>query len=404
MDETADVIIVGAGIVGLAVARAVLHAFPRCRLLVLEKERAIGRHQTLHNSGVVHSGVYYRPGSLKARLCVRGRAELLAYARARGIPHRVLGKLIVATRPSEGEGLREIERHGRANGVEGLRRLSSEEIRAVEPDVRGREALMIPSAAIIDYSSVAASFAQDVAEAGGAVVTNARVTRITEGRDRVTIRCAGTGSEYVTRQLVGCAGLYADMLARAGGAVTSDRIIPFRGEYHTLPRARAHLVDHLVYPVPDPRLPFLCVHLTPTVDGRLLAGPNALLAFAREGYRLTRVRWGELAQTLTFPGFWRMLGRVPHAVVGELYRSLSVDEVARDLARMVPALRSEKLAPAEAGVRAQAVGPDGSLRDDFVFAGTPRQLHVINAPSPAATASLAIADEIVARLPPLPGR
>jgi L-2-hydroxyglutarate oxidase len=397
--ETVEVIIVGGGIVGLAVARATLERFPGSRLIVLEKEHAIARHQTGHSSGVVHTGVYYRPGSLKARLCVRGREELLEYARERAIPHRMIGKLIVATDARELPELDELERRGRANGVERLRRVSPAEIREIEPEVRGIAALHLPTSAIVDYPAVAAELARDVVDAGGAVIPDAAVSSITNHESAIEVACAGSGQVYSARQLVNCAGLYADTVARLAGTPSTDRIIPFRGEFHLLAPARAGLVRGLVYPVPDPRLPFVDVHLTPTVDGRLLAGPNAILAFAREGYRLTDVRWAELGSTLTYSGFWRMLSHVPDAVVGELYRSLSREAIARDLRRMVPSLRAEDLLPAEAGVRAQAVGPDGTLREDFVFVTGPKALHVINAPSPAATCSLAIGTEVASRLP-----
>lgn len=380
-------------------ARAALARFPGARLLLLEKEPALAQHQSLHNSGVVHAGIYYRPGSAKARLCLRGRAELLAYARERSIPYRVIGKLVVATDPSQLPALDELERRGQANGVERLQRVGPKEIEAIEPAVRGVSALHVPGSAIIDFPAVAASFAQDVRAAGGTIQLGREVTAIADHGDRIEVECGKVGERTIARQLVNCAGLYADVLARRAGAPCPDMIIPFRGEFHALIPARRDLVHTLVYPVPDPRLPFVDVHLTPTVDGRLLAGPNAILAFAREGYRLTDVRVAELARTATFPGFWRMLGRVPDAVVGELYRSLTREAIARDLRRMVPSIRAEELLPAEAGVRAQAVAPDGTLREDFVFVKTPRALHVINAPSPAATSSLAIAGEIVSELP-----
>lgn len=398
MTESVEVIIVGGGIVGLAVARATLHRFPGTRLVVLEKESGIARHQSGHSSGVVHTGVYYRPGSLKARLCVRGRTELLDYARERAIPHRVTGKLIVATEAREIPLLEDLERRGRANGVEGIRRIDPAGIRALEPEVRGLTALHLPTTAIIDFPAVAREFERDIADAGGAVLPNSAVTSITERGSSLEVGCERVGRRITGRQLVNCAGLYADEIARLAGTPSPDRIIPFRGEFHAFPPARAELVRSLVYPVPDPRLPFVDVHLTPTVDGRLLAGPNAILAFAREGYRLTDVRWSELGPTLAYPGFWRMLRKVPEAVAGELFRSLTREAIARDLRRMVPSVRAADLRPAEAGVRAQAVAPDGTLREDFVFVQGPRALHVINAPSPAATCALAIGAEVAGRI------
>lgn len=367
--------------------------------MILEKEPSLARHQTGHSSGVVHSGVYYRPGSLKARLCIEGRTQLLAYAKERGIPHRVTGKLIVATSHGQLPALDELERRARANGVERPRRLTPREIREVEPEVRGLDALYLPGSAIIDFPAVAKALAKDITNAGGSVLPNAEVTAIADRQDHLEIRCGKVGMTFAAHQMVNCAGLYADRLARLAGAPVEDHIVPFRGEFHQLPSHRTNLVHGLVYPVPDPRLPFVDVHLTPTVDGRLLAGPNAILAFAREGYHLTTVRWDELGPTLAFPGFWRMLGRVPDAVVGELWRSLTREAIARDLRKMVPSVRAEELLPAEAGVRAQAVAPDGALREDFVFVSSPRALHVINAPSPAATCALAIGTEVVGRLP-----
>lgn len=402
--ETVDLLVVGGGIVGLAVARAALARFPSARLVLLEKERALARHQSGHSSGVVHAGVYYRPGSAKARLCVRGREELLLYARERGIPHRIIGKLIVATRPRDLPNLDELERRARANGVEGVRRVGPAEITEIEPEVRGVSALHVPSSAIIDFPAVARTLASDVRGAGGEIVLGSKVTAIRDRGHRLEVDAGATGRSYLARHLINCAGLYSDEVARAAGAPLSDRIIPFRGEFHQFSPARAKLVHSLVYPVPDPRLPFVDVHLTPTVDGRLLAGPNAVLAFAREGYRWRDVRIRELAMALAYPGFWRMLRRVPDAVVGELYRSLSAQAIARDLERMVPSIDPSDLLPAEAGVRAQVVAPDGSLREDFLFTTTPKALHVVNAPSPAASACLAIAEEIVSRLPPLEAR
>lgn len=399
MADTVDLIVIGGGVVGLAVARAALTRFPGTSLVVLEKENAIARHQSLHNSGVVHAGIYYAPGSAKARLCIRGRTELLEYARQRSISHRVIGKLVVATQPSELPALDELERRGRANGVPDLKRIGPSEIRSIEPEVRGLSALHVPGSAIIDFPGVARALARDVEAAGGALALRSEVTRIVNHGDRVEVECAKTGAIYTARQLVNCAGLYADMVARLADAPVTDQIIPFRGEFHAFPPARAGLVHSLVYPVPDPRLPFVDVHLTPTVDGRLLAGPNAILAFAREGYRRTDVRFGELARTAAYPGFWRMIGKVPDAVITELYRSLTREAIARDLRRMVPSVRAEDLLPAEAGVRAQAVAPDGTLREDFLFVNTPRALHLINAPSPAATSCLAIAEEVVAQVP-----
>ncbi|MBK8977877.1 MAG: L-2-hydroxyglutarate oxidase [Planctomycetes bacterium] len=391
-----DVLVVGGGIVGLATARCLQQRHPAVRVVVAERERTLGAHQTGHNSGVVHSGLYYRPGSAKARTCVRGAARLLELCRERGLPHRVTGKCVVATRDDELPRLADLEQRGRANGVAGLRRLDAGELRELEPHAQGLAALHVPGAAIVDYAAVAAALGDAIARAGGAVRRGLRVLRATAdsaGLDVVTsagsLRCRG---------MIACAGLWSDRLAAACGIAPGLRIVPFRGDYHRLAPAREHLVRGLVYPVPDPRFPFLGVHLTPLVHGGVECGPNAVLALRRDGYD-SRLAWStrDALSALGWPGTWRLFARYATIGIGELRRSWSRAAFAKALRRLVPELRSADLLPAGCGIRAQALDRAGRLVDDFAFADGPRMVHVLNAPSPAATACLEIAEEIVTR-------
>jgi len=400
MDPQFDVVVIGGGIVGLATAREILARRPSARLVVLEKERELAHHQSGHNSGVIHSGLYYEPGSLKARLCVRGRERLLRYVAERRIPHAVIGKLIVATRPSGTGALTELFRRARANGVPNVQRLDAAGTRAIEPEVRARAGIHVPGTGIVDYVAVCRAYAGDITGAGGTVRTEAPVSAILSEPEALRIRIGEGGEEVTARYLVNCAGLYSDVIARKAGASVSDRIVPFRGEYYLLRPERRGLVRGLIYPAPDLRLPFVDVHFTPTIHGTVEAGPNAVLGLAREGYRWGDLRLRELGETLVSPGFVRLARHYWPIGVREAYRSLNRDAFLHDLQRMIPALRREDLVRGGAGVRAQAVGADGPLRDDFVFAQSPRALHVVNAPSPAAPSSLAIAEEIVMRLPP----
>ena len=397
MADHHDVAIVGAGIVGLATALALLQRRPSLRLAVLEKEAQVGQHQTGHNSGVVHSGIYYRPGSTKARLCADGRRRLLEFCAAQRIPVKKVGKLIVATRKSELPGLQELQRRGAANGVEGVAWLTSEQLGQKEPEVRGIAALDVPTAAIVDYGAVARSLAAEVTARGGEVRVGTAVRSIE--RPETELALDTPSGEVRTRFLVNCAGLQSDRVARLAGLRPGVRIVPFRGEFYEVCRSPALAVDHLVYPVPDPRLPFLGVHLTLTLRGTLTAGPNAVLSGAREGYDRSRISGGDLLELGSFPGFWRMSRRWWRTGAYEQLRSLSRAQFADDLRRMVPGLAESDLRPGGAGVRAQAVDRAGELVDDFVFVGGPGSLHVLNAPSPAATSSLAIAQEIAERVP-----
>jgi 2-hydroxyglutarate dehydrogenase len=395
-----DLAVVGGGIVGLAVARELLARNPGTRLCVLEAEGRLAGHQTTHSSGVIHAGIYYQPGSLKARLCVEGARELYAYCDEHGIHYKRSGKLIVAVDEGELARLDELERRGRANEVPELRRLSGDEIHEIEPAARGAAALHSPHTGIVDFGAVAESYAADLRRAGGTIHVGAAVAAATESGGRIAVRHAqGT---TVASGAVFCAGLWSDRLAVACGAPKSPRIVPFRGGYLSLPPQAAGLIRGNVYPVPNPDLPFLGAHLTPTVDGRVLIGPSALLAPARDAYRLSTVRPRDLAQTLAWPGTWRMATRNWRAGLLEMRHAASRRAFAAEAARLVPALRGVAAEPGPAGIRAQAIDRDGTLVDDFVVHSTERAIHVRNAPSPAATSSLAIArliaDELAATM------
>ncbi|MBI2162327.1 MAG: L-2-hydroxyglutarate oxidase [Candidatus Rokubacteria bacterium] len=386
-----DVAIVGGGIVGLATARALRERAPHARLVILEKEPKLASHQTGHNSGVIHSGIYYRPGSAKARLCVEGKHLMLQFCEKHGIRVDRCGKVIVATSRAELPRLHSLYERGRANGVP-VELIDPARLREFEPHAQALSAIWSPSTAIVDYGEVADAIARELQTGGLAIETGARVTAIARGSDGVEIAAGRLAVR--AKRLVNCAGLYSDAVARLAGAKTEVRIIPFRGEYYMLRAERRALVRGLIYPVPDPEFPFLGVHLTRTVHGEVEAGPNAVLAFAREGYRFARVSPRELAATLAYRGFWRMARRYWRMGTFEMYRSLSKRAFVRALQRLVPALRPEDVERGGAGVRAQAVSPDGSLVDDFRIVAEADAIHVLNAPSPAATASLAIGRHI----------
>ncbi len=388
--------IVGAGLIGLATARQILRRRPGIKVVVLEKEAQIASHQSGHNSGVIHSGIYYAPGSLKARLCIGGAALLRAYCDEHGIAHPETGKLIVAVRESELGRLEALRQRGEANGLRGLQMVDAEGISQVEPAARGLRAIFSPATGIVDYGQVADALAKDVIAGGGAILTSHRVTglRRAQGRWRIT---AAT-STVDARTVISCAGLQSDTLAAMTGAAHDPRIVPFRGEYARLSSESAGLVRGLIYPVPDPAFPFLGVHFTRRVGGEVWVGPNAILALAKEGYRRTRINPAELASLLRWPGFYRMGRRYWRMGVSELSLALNKGAFARELQRYVPAVQAKDLSPAGAGVRAQAVSRDGRLLDDFVFSEEEGILHVRNAPSPAATACLAIAEVIADRV------
>jgi L-2-hydroxyglutarate oxidase len=385
-------LVVGAGILGLASARALQRAEPGASITVLEKEDGLARHQSGHNSGVVHSGIYYPPGSAKAVLCRSGGAALIRYAAEHGVQVRVPGKLIVATEPAELPRLAALRQRAAANGIEAAW-LTAEQAREHEPFVHALAALRVPSTAIIDYPAVCRALAEELIAGGAEIRLGSAVTGLAPDGAGTVVRTAS--GELTADVLVNCAGLYADRLAAADGvADLPARIVPFRGEYYELRPAARHLVKGLIYPVPDPRLPFLGVHLTPTVHGGVHAGPNAVLALAREGYRWSDVRPADVADVLRFGGFWRLARRHLGTGAAELLRSLSRKRFAAGLARLVPELTEADLVPSPAGVRAQALRPDGTLVDDFLIQRYRRNVHVLNAPSPAATSALEIGRQI----------
>jgi L-2-hydroxyglutarate oxidase LhgO len=386
--------VVGGGIIGLAVARRLGVVDPDGRITVLEKEAEVGRHQTGHNSGVAHAGVYYSPGSLKATLCRRGIVMLKEYCAEHGIGYGECGKLIVARDVRELARLDEIERRATANGVPGLRRLGPGEMTAIEPHVRGVSALHSPSTAIVDFPAVARSFAGEIAERGGRLRLGFEVVAITRAGGEIRVRSAA-GEDLACDRLVVCAGLHSDRLARMAGEGPAPWIIPFRGEYYRLLAARRELVRGLIYPVPDPAYPFLGVHFTRRVDGGVDIGPNAVLALAREGYRRRDIRLGDIAEILRSVGFRRLARRHWRMGIREMHGSLSRRAFLAEAATFIPELTVDDVEPAPAGVRAQAVDPDGSLVDDFRITGAGGVVLVRNAPSPAATSSLAIAEHVV---------
>jgi (S)-2-hydroxyglutarate dehydrogenase len=392
-----EVVIVGGGIVGLATAYSILRDRPGADVAVMEKETQVARHQSGHNSGVIHSGAYYRPGSQKAQFCLEGRRMLLDFCAAQGIPYRTCGKLIVATAEHELPRLRLLGDRARQNGVAGVAELDPAGLRTLEPDVAGIAALEVPTAGIVDYTEVARVLVERIGAMGGQVLTGCPVVSIrVEGEG---LALASPGSEMRARRLVNCAGLQCDRVARMAGVEPGIQIVPFRGEYYWLRAGTASGLSHLIYPVPDPTLPFLGVHVTLTLHGRVEVGPNAVLAFAREGYRRETVEYRELLETLAFPGFWAMARRHWRTGIYENFRSLNRTQFADDVSRLVPSISSADLGEPGAGVRAQAVGRDGQLLDDFVIQSGPSSVHVLNAPSPAATSSLAIGKEIARRVP-----
>jgi len=381
--------------VGLATARELLRRRPGTRLAVLEKEPEAARHQTGHNSGVIHTGVYYRPESLKAQLCVEGRAKLLRFCHERRIPYRLDGKLIIALDERERVALDELRERGLANGVEGLEIVPREAIREREPHAAGLAALWVPGAGTVDYRAVAAAIANEVVEHGGTILMDHGVRAIL--REGGGLRVETEGGTLVANRLIACAGLQCDRVAALSTRVLGLRIIPFRGDYHLLrPEARA-LVRSMIYPVPDPRYPFLGVHLTRRLDGEVWAGPNAVLALAREGYGRLDFALRDAASAAMWPGLWRIVARHWRTGLGELWRDWVKGAYARELARYVPELCARDLLPGPSGIRAQAVARDGSFVEDFAMAVTENAVHVLNAPSPAATSAFAIARELVDR-------
>lgn len=391
------VVVIGGGIVGLAVAREILTRLPGAAVTLLEKESGVGRHQSSHNSGVLHAGLYYQPGSLKARLAVEGIRSMTAFCREHGVAHEICGKVVVATEERELPALDVLWERGHRNGLRDLRRLTPAELAEIEPNVAGLAAIRVPEEGIVDYPAVCAALHRTIEAAGGEVRTSSRVSRIDETPTGWVV-VTETG-DYECDYLVNCAGLFSDRVAELAGIRRQVRIVPFRGEYFLLrPEARS-LVRHLVYPVPDARFPFLGVHFTRMIHGGVEAGPNAVLALAREGYSWRDFSARDVVDSVSFPGLWRFMAKYPSLCSAEIIRSISKTLACRSLQKLVPAVTAADLQPGGAGVRAQAMHVDGTLIQDFWLEQRPRALHVLNAPSPAATASLAIARHVGDQLP-----
>ena len=377
---------------GLGTAYKLQLRCPSARVTVLEKEDKVCAHQSGHNSGVLHSGLYYKPGSLKARLAVSGIREMVAFCQKHAVPHEICGKLVVAVNEAEVPRLRALCERGTANGLKGMRLLNREQMREIEPHVGGLEALAVPQEGIVDYAKVSEGLQKEIEDKGGSVVLKAKVTalQLRNGEWRV----GTTAGDYTADYVINCAGLHCDRLSMLAGDKREVRIVPFRGEYYKIRPESQHLVRNLIYPVPDPQFPFLGVHYTRLIHGGIEAGPNAVLALSREGYRKTDVKLGDVWDALTFSGLWRFLGKHKRMSWDELRRSFSRRLFCESLQRLVPEIQEADLSPGGAGVRAQAMSPDGNLLQDFCLLNRPQALHVLNAPSPAATVALTIGEEI----------
>jgi len=393
VDRETDLLIIGAGIVGLATALEAGRRFPGLRILAVEKENHVAAHQTGHNSGVIHSGIYYKTGSLKARNCVAGAASMKRFCQEHGVPFEECGKLVVATSPDEVPRLDQLHQRGIANGVPGLRMLTREQFREIEPYCEGICALHVPTTGIVDYTVVANKYAELLQKSGGRIVLGAKVIGLREDGQSNIVET--TGGIFGAKYVINCAGLYSDIITRLAGVQTELEIIPFRGEYYEVIPERRQLIKAPIYPVPDPRFPFLGVHFTRRINGSVEAGPNALLALRREGYTGAAVDLSEATATLRFPGFWKMARKYWRKGLEEQYRSWVKAAFVKSLQKMVPEVTEADLAPGGSGVRAQAVDKQGNLLDDFYFLHSRRMIHVCNVPSPAATASLEIGKEIV---------
>ena len=394
--DSGRIVVVGGGIIGLATAWRLTERFPDARVTVLEKESEVGRHQSSHNSGVLHAGLYYKPGSRKARLAVRGIRQMVEFCQRRSIAHEMCGKVVVAVTQGEVPRLQTLLERGRANGLEGLRWLTREQLHEIEPYAAGVAAIHVPQEGIADYPAVCRALSEEIQEHGGQVITGAEVTAI--AREGSIWRSHSTAGDYQSERIVTCAGLQADRVAALTGQRRDIRIIPFRGEYYGIRPDRQHLVRNLIYPVPDPAFPFLGVHFTRMIHGGIEAGPNAVLALSREGYRKSDLRVRDLADALAFAGLWKFLAKYSNMCWTEMRRSFSKELFCATLQRLIPEIQPEDLVPGGAGVRAQAMAADGTLVEDFHFVEGPGELHVVNAPSPGATASLAIGEEIAETL------
>lgn len=398
MSSNKSFIIVGGGLIGLATAYRLIEKYPDTSVLVLEKEDTVGSHQSTHNSGVLHAGLYYKPGSAKARLAVSGIRQMVAFCEKEEIAHEVCGKLVVAVTNDELTRLDELLRRGTENGLRGLRKLNASEMNKIEPAVKGVAAVHVPEEGIVDYQQVCNRLVARIRENGGDVSTNTLVTSLVREADKwVAITTKGS---FVADFLINCAGLHCDRVAEMAGESREIRIIPFRGEYYCLKSSAQHLVRNLIYPVPNPEFPFLGVHFTRLIQGGIEAGPNAVLAFSREGYRLTSINGKDLLDSILFPGLWRFLRKYPSMVSSEILQSLSKPLFCQALKRLVPDIRPDDLTTGGSGVRAQAMTSAGFLVEDFELIRKENALHVLNAPSPGATASLAIGEHIVEMLPP----
>ena len=395
---TRDVILVGGGIIGLATAYRLLEARPQTRLLLLEKESTLAAHQTGNNSGVLHSGLYYKPGSEKARLSVSGLRQMVAFCQEYGIAHEICGKIVVATSAAELPRLETLWERGHANGLLGLRKLNAAQIREIEPHAAGLAAIHVPQEGIVDYPAVCEKLGVLLRQKGGEIRLNTQVQKLVSTADGWTVETSA--GVFHARFVITCGGLHADRLVRAAGQKPTAKIIPFRGEYYKIKKERQHLVRHLIYPVPDPKFPFLGVHFTRLIHGGIEAGPNAVLAFAREGYQWTDFNLRDLAESATFSGLWKFLAAYPSLCGYEIRRSLSKREFCRSLQKLVPEIKEDDLEIGGSGVRAQAMTAAGKLVEDFHFEAARGILHIVNAPSPAATASLAIGQKITERILP----
>jgi L-2-hydroxyglutarate oxidase len=391
-----DIIIIGGGIVGLSTAYQLLQLNPDLTVTILEKENAVAKHQTGNNSGVIHSGIYYKPGSLKAQNCLRGYDMLIDFCKAQNIEYDLCGKIIVAIKPEEIGGLEALYQRGIQNGLSGLRFLSKDEIKQYEPNCVGIKGVFVPQTGIVDYKQIAVKLAENInLNANGSIILNSKIQAIVGNEHGAVVH---TDTErYEARLVINCAGLYCDKVAAMAGENLNMKIIPFRGEYYAIKPEKAHLVKNLIYPVPDPNFPFLGVHFTRRISGEIEAGPNAVFAFQREGYKKTDFKWSEFWDSISFAGFRKVASKYWKTGLGEYHRSYFKPAFVKALQQLVPSITEDDLIPAGAGVRAQACDKDGGLIDDFYIQESTSFIHVLNAPSPAATSSLSIGLEVAER-------